>query len=239
MNTETAFITNIRKALGKEGPLPAARNLPTSDYSARDLDAVLQKINDRTAEDFAALAGIFCDNAVTLNLKTHLAATTEEAAEVILNIIATTSPEFHTVKQVILHDHQDLAAMQLWKRLSGTDVAVHTTFTDDTDTLEKTLASYIGITVPDIGVAEGAAVLHMTKSGEPRSTSLIPSIHIAVLRRDKLVANLDEAFALLEAEKRLPDSMVFISGPSKTADIEAHLVHGAHGPREMHVIITG
>ena len=53
---------------------------------------------------------------------------------------------------------------------------------------------------------------------------------------ERLVADLNEAFALL-AREELPDSFVCISGPSKTADIEAHMVHGAHGPREVHLVL--
>jgi L-lactate dehydrogenase complex protein LldG len=64
----------------------------------------------------------------------------------------------------------------------------------------------------------------------------LPSIHIALLKREHLVADLTEAYGLLRQEPQL-DSFVFISGPSKTADIEAHMVHGAHGPREVHVVV--
>jgi len=51
-----------------------------------------------------------------------------------------------------------------------------------------------------------------------------------------LVADLQETYALLKNRSSL-DNVVFISGPSKTADIEAHMVYGAHGPKEVHVII--
>jgi L-lactate dehydrogenase complex protein LldG len=64
----------------------------------------------------------------------------------------------------------------------------------------------------------------------------VPSIHIGVLKKTNLVANLHEAYAVLQEEAHF-DSMVFITKPSKTADIEAQMVHGAHGPREVHVLI--
>ncbi|MBB1077926.1 LUD domain-containing protein, partial [Rhodoferax sp. 4810] len=87
-----------------------------------------------------------------------------------------------------------------------------------------------------IGVADSATLIQLTEPGRPRSTSLLASIHIAILRRENIVADLQEAYALLRDRAHL-DSLVFISGPSKTADIEAHMVHGAHGPREVHLII--
>ncbi|MGD9972421.1 MAG: LUD domain-containing protein [Desulfatirhabdiaceae bacterium] len=74
---------------------------------------------------------------------------------------------------------------------------------------------------------------------------LVPSIHVAVIRLEQLLADLKELYALLrwdagQQAEGLTHHMVMISGPSKTADIELVMVHGAHGPREVHlVVITG
>ena len=75
-----------------------------------------------------------------------------------------------------------------------------------------------------------------------RSTSLVPSIHIAVIHMDQIIADLKELFALLKwdpeySSEGLTNCMTFISGPSKTADIEATMVHGAHGPREVYIFV--
>lgn len=126
--------------------------------------------------------------------------------------------------------------MKLWKRFNRESVTVHTTFAGDIEITDKTVASYIGITAPSITVAESATLVQLTSPGCPRSTSLVPSIHIALIRSENLVASLEEAYALLE-ELAPKESFVFISGPSKTADIEAHLVQGAHGPKELHIIL--
>ncbi len=73
--------------------------------------------------------------------------------------------------------------------------------------------------------------------------SLVPAVHVAVLTLDQMLANLTELYALLEQDRiahknGLTHHMVFISGPSKTADIELTMVHGAHGPREMHLVVV-
>ncbi len=84
-----------------------------------------------------------------------------------------------------------------------------------------------------------------TLPGQARATSLVPSIHIAVIRLDQIITNLKELYTLLKQEpdfnrKGLTNCLTFISGPSKTADIEAVMVHGAHGPREVYLlVITG
>jgi L-lactate dehydrogenase complex protein LldG len=81
-----------------------------------------------------------------------------------------------------------------------------------------------------------------TRAGQARSVSLVPAIHIAVIELNQIIADLKELYALLkwdpQAKKEgLTNCMTFISGPSKTADIEATMVHGAHGPREVHVFV--
>ena len=154
----------------------------------------------------------------------------------IIELIRSKEPEFSHTKHVICHDHPNIAALKLWNRFTRESITVHTTFSSDGQVKEKTIASFIGITAPDIGVADSATLIQLTAPGRPRSTSLLPSIHIAILSRDKIVADLSEAYALLlDQDQR--DSMVFISGPSKTADIEAHMVYGAHGPRDLHLVI--
>lgn len=238
MDNQKVFLQKIRESLGKPVEKPTRIGMLESDYSKRDIPEILQKIRNRSNKELKLLAEIFTENAKPLNLKTHIAESVEKAANTILLIAQNAEPEFQDEKHIIIHDHPDLAEMQLWKKFSAQPMSLHTTFAGDLEIREKTHSSFIGITAPDLAVADSAAVLHFTEPGQPRSTSLLPSIHIAVVKIDKLVADINEAYTILGDMTKLPDSFVFISGPSKTADIEAHLVHGAHGPREMHVIIT-
>jgi L-lactate dehydrogenase complex protein LldG len=237
MDTQKAFLANIRKAVGGSADLPNADILPESLYHQQDADQQQRKRAARSAEDLSALAKIFSENAQPLNLDTHFVNSLDAAANVIYDIVNSTEPEFHNEKQLILHDHPDLVAMRLTEKFAGRNIGVHITRLDDAQVREKTLSSFVGITVPDLAIADGAAVVQLTAPGRPRSTSLIPSIHIAVVHLAKLVADISEAYTWLVAQPSLPDSLVFISGPSKTADIEGQLVHGAHGPRAMHVIL--
>jgi len=73
----------------------------------------------------------------------------------------------------------------------------------------------------------------------PAAASLLPETHIAVLRMDRIVHGMEDAWDLLRAEHgMLPRAVNFISGPSRTADIEQTLVLGAHGPYRVHIILT-
>lgn len=236
MNNQESFLANIRRAVGKSPSMPSGNSFQESAYDTAEWSQQ-QRPGTRTEEELSTLADLFCENAKSLNLATVRVKNSREAAEVIAAIVASSQPEFQQDKQIILHDHPLLRELELGDRLPGT-IPVHIALRGDPAVREKTIASFIGITTPELGIADCAAVVQMTGSGRPRSTSLVPSIHIAVLRRDRLVGDINAAYAWLAARQELPDSFVFISGPSKTADIEGHLVHGAHGPRAMHVILV-
>lgn len=96
-----------------------------------------------------------------------------------------------------------------------------------------------GLTGCFCAVAETGTLLLLGAPATPKKTALLPETHVAVVSRARLVATLEDAFALLRAEVgELPRSTWFVSGPSRTADIEQTLVIGAHGPYRVHVIVV-
>ncbi len=236
MDNQTSFLGTIRTALGEAPQSERLKNMFPKLFAAPDPAEIRQKIQQRPVAKQDELVDIFLSNAISLNICSHLVASFAEATAVVIELIRSKEPEFSHTKHVICHDHPDIAALKLWNRFTREAVTVHTTFSSDGQVKEKTIASFIGITAPNIGIADSATLIQLTAPGRPRSTSLLPAIHIAILSRDKIVADLPEAYALLRDQDQL-DSLVFISGPSKTADIEAHMVYGAHGPRELHLVI--
>ncbi len=236
MDNQTTFLRNIRTALGEAPEVDRSKRMFPKLFFSPDTAKILEKIRNRTVEEQDALIEILVQNGNNLNVRTHIVQSFKEAADVVVELIRTKEPEFNYTKHVVLHDHPDIASLQLWNRFDREAVTLHTTFSSDRQIKEKTIASFIGITAPTTGVADSATLVQLTEPGQPRSTSLLPSIHIALLKRENIVADLTEAYALLREQDHL-DSFVFISGPSKTADIEAHMVNGAHGPREVHCIV--
>jgi L-lactate dehydrogenase complex protein LldG len=73
---------------------------------------------------------------------------------------------------------------------------------------------------------------------EARLISLLPPLHIAVIPASAIITSLDELFTILPEPAEQTSSMVMITGPSRTADIEQILVRGVHGPGEIRVIIV-
>lgn len=87
-------------------------------------------------------------------------------------------------------------------------------------------------------IAETGTVLLLSSPATPKATALVPETHICLVSRARIVATMEDAFALMRREiGEPPRSTWFISGPSRTADIEQTLVIGAHGPYRVHVIL--
>jgi L-lactate dehydrogenase complex protein LldG len=102
----------------------------------------------------------------------------------------------------------------------------------------------LGLTGVDLAIAETGTLVVVSGAGRPRSTSLLPPCHIAVFDRTALVESLRQVGVFLEAwhgDGRPPAggaSINFITGPSRTADIELTLTRGVHGPKEVHAIFV-
>lgn len=98
----------------------------------------------------------------------------------------------------------------------------------------------IGISAVACAVAETGTLVFASKTDEPASTHLLPETHIAIVREEQVVHTMEDAFELLRKESRImPRALNFVSGPSRTADIEQTIVLGAHGPYRVHLILVG
>lgn len=95
-----------------------------------------------------------------------------------------------------------------------------------------------GITSADYALADTGTLVLLSSRAEARLVSLLPPIHIAVIPSASILSGLDELLSLVPKPADLTSSMVFITGPSRTADIEQILIRGVHGPGQVHVIIV-
>jgi len=103
---------------------------------------------------------------------------------------------------------------------------------------EACVAADIGITSADYALAATGTFVMLASPHEARLISLLPPVHTAVIPRSRILANLDELLSILPKPAEQTSSMVLITGPSRTADIEQILVRGVHGPGEIHAVIV-
>ncbi len=95
-----------------------------------------------------------------------------------------------------------------------------------------------GITSADYALADTGTLVMLSSIEEARVISLLPPVHLAIVPRDRILTGLDELLTVLPDPAAITSSMVLITGPSRTADIEQILVRGVHGPGEVHVVVV-
>lgn len=100
-------------------------------------------------------------------------------------------------------------------------------------------ADGVGVTGCFCAIAESGTLMLASGAGTPASVSLLPETHIALVPVSRMVATLEDAFCLWRQERGpLPRAVNFVSGPSRTGDIEQTIVLGAHGPCRVHIILV-
>jgi len=243
--SQEEFINRIKMALGK--PMaPSQRNDDLfKSVMSDETRTILERLNNRTPAERKKLLATLIEAAGPINLKVISCEDVNSVTAAIVDLVRDKDPEWGHKKSVVAWQHPLIENLNLPAALSQQDVDVF--FTDLKETQGENLRrqvidSYIGITAADFCLADTATLVMRTRAGQARSVSLVPAIHIAVIELNQIIADLKELYALLKwdpqaKEEGLTNCMTFISGPSKTADIEATMVHGAHGPREVHVFV--
>jgi L-lactate dehydrogenase complex protein LldG len=95
----------------------------------------------------------------------------------------------------------------------------------------------IGISTVQAAIAETGTLILDSIHERHRLVSLVPPVHIAIVDASKICETLGEALTLLRKENEISPAVTFITGPSRTADIELTLTVGVHGPQALYVII--
>ena len=115
---------------------------------------------------------------------------------------------------------------------------VHAAFTDREELKAACAAADIGISSVSYALAATGTFVMLSSHDEARLISLLPPMHIAIIPRSLILANLDELLSIVPRPADQTSSMVLITGPSRTADIEQILVKGVHGPGEVCAVVV-
>jgi L-lactate dehydrogenase complex protein LldG len=107
---------------------------------------------------------------------------------------------------------------------------------DDASWSARLTDAAVGITGARIAVADPAAIGLVAAPGSPRATSLVPHVHLCVVRVADVVPTLTDALARV-VDDGMPSALTWIGGPSRTGDLEMILTLGVHGPRTVEVVL--
>jgi len=258
MDNQQVFISRIRTALGHSADLrrrPPGGLFP--DHPPAHSRNRLSSFENRSAEERLRLLKRLEAAARPLQIRLAAVSSLSDAGAAIVDLVDRIEPEFDRRKRVTAWRHPLVDRLNLEAALKTAGVPLTVT-----EPLPKTLdreaadasrrglrdgvaRSSIGITAADYCVADTATLVLKARPGCDRGVSLLPTVHVAVITLDQLVEDLGELYAVLRWETEgppstLPHCVTMITGPSKTGDIEAVMVPGVHGPRELYLfVITG
>ena len=212
MTSREHILETVRAALGRSAGQAVAEPPPVLlSVPEVDLDSRITSMLTRVE----ALAG-----------KTRRAATAEEARAYVATVlggrpaVASNAPFLRECGII------DLPGVQ-----SG--------FTDAAALRALCGTAHVGITSADYALADTGTLVLLASPAEARLISLLPPVHLAVIPAGRILSGLNELFTVLPDPAASTSSMVLITGPSRTADIEQILVRGVHGPGEIHVVALG
>ena len=150
----------------------------------------------------------------------------------------------HEANAVLAWDFKHIPIKELDMALAEAGIEVHhPSIHDDSrdDALKQYEAVPVGLTGADAAAATTGTLVVSAAPGKGRIPTILPRIHIVVLRQRQIVPRLEDWVANQRADQlaaiRSHRNLCFISGPSRTADIEKNLVLGMHGPEQLQVII--
>ena len=237
MTEREKILGRIREALKVEAHAPGAhddsgsrrRESAHSDFSVRGLTSTAtekRKWLPKVGETFDEQLALFAKNAAELKADFQLFKSADEARQAILA----------------------LCQKENWSRVAGHSGELTNAIcpalnlpllrTDKNyDALELEQCD-AGISECDALIAQTGTVLVTNRSAGGRALSVLPPHHVVLARREQLVADLPAAFELLQKKyaANYPSMISFITGPSRTGDIERILVLGAHGPKKLTII---
>ena len=243
MTGREEIISRIRKALGRAADgsrATAESSLPPASPLAGILPAIpREELLPRFEAEFTKVAGT-----------AHRAANRQALEEILRSILSQA-----TANSVVLSRNPLLGELNLAPLLRGwgKGISVWPDFgagdapelgeVSQQDFAKASFAATVGITGVEFALAETGSLVVTSRTEGAQLASLAPPVHIALYRRSQLVASFDEVLERLPVPRAVEEaatgrSVVFITGTSRTADIEQILIRGVHGPGEVHAILV-
>ena len=239
--SKAEFLASVREALGRsEGP-PVQRyhrleeDLPLLEDRAAELEAHLRENRPRLLDRLADMAGKGGWNV-------HRVSGAEAALGQVDSIIGEIGATRVVRSGQSVFDDLPVDTALQWRGIDVVPVVQGAAATRE-ELREQMRRADVGLTGTDYALAETGSLVILPRRGLSRLVSLVPPVHIALVRPEEVLESLHDLFLLrrLEFKQRggeMGSYLNFITGPSRTADIEMTIVQGVHGPRSVHMIIV-
>ena len=237
MSSREEFLERIRRALGRDPGGQAGPRQPGLAFP--DLGPVLPQV------DPAELIPKFEDELRKVSGCPYRAASSRELDEILDKLMKT-----YEVKSVVLSRNPMLAQAGVMERLRALGINAQV-WPENREGApgpvqrfrEEAFAAEVGMTGVDFVLAESGTLILSSQTEGAQLASLAPPIHVALYQRSQVLGSLEEVLerlpVLRDPNAPAPGrSVVFVTGVSRTADIEQILIRGVHGPRELHAILV-
>jgi L-lactate dehydrogenase complex protein LldG len=238
MNRQQAFLSRVRHAL-RRGAAPPTRSqsiqpppIPQAlqPQAPASTDALIQQLQT----ELTAVGGQVIRLSSTTAVTAYIGAFTQK----------------RNIRKVIRWSSDLLTQLEIDATLEQNGIEIHvppvpntTASPEDRQAMRQHVAQAdLGISGVTYAIAETGTLALAAHAGQMRGISLLPPVHIAIIRADQLVATMADCLLRLQAtdsdlQHNLTSCISFITGPSRTGDIELNLTVGVHGPGELHLII--
>ena len=239
------FLAMVRGALGREDAPPAEPYAPLLDDLAA-LESQATAVRERIAGELPGLMTQMADTAALRGWNVARCAGVEDALDYVVSLASRLG-----ATSVARSEQEVFGAMPVDSALAGVGAlcwpAVYEGDESRASVRRRLEEGAMGITGADYAVAETGSIIVLPRRGLSRLVSVVPPVHVAIVRPQDVIGTLDDLFTLRRLEfyrNGKPESsgdmgsyLNFITGPSRTADIEQTIVVGVHGPKEVHLVM--
>ena len=226
MSVRENILGRIREALKVSAPRPGDHGSSDNSLAIDTSPAALRKWLPKVGESSADWLDLFTRHAAELKADFRLLSSAEEARTALVNL-ATTGQWKKAASHAGRLTNEICPALTI--PLLRTDGGYDALALEECDA---------GISECDLLVAQTGTVVVTNRSAGGRALSVLPPHHVVLARREQLVPDLPAAFEWLQNKygADYPSMISFITGPSRTGDIERILVLGAHGPKQLTIL---
>jgi len=236
------MLARIRAALGRETAAPEPRPLPHFSVGAAAPDDT-ERLSERFGAELERVGGRLARLGSAADVRSRLEALLSE----------------HTHAAVAVSDAPVMRELNLREWLAGEGFAVIPSFREFAESRSVQDASRrdepdifgeykralggaaVGVTSADYALADTGTLVLVSGGEQHRLVSLLPPVHVCLLSSDRILPGATELLARVHEESysrgAAPQSLTFITGPSRTADIEHVITLGIHGPQALHVLL--